>query len=260
MLVALLASLASAQDCPPAALALVIQRLGEVKADYVNVEIEAFDAHASELVALLPCVDDAMTPQMAVEIHHVMGLRAFANQDPMSAQRSLSAVRELAPEWRPNEKTLEPESPVYRFYAMELPSEEITLAAHPPGGWLVDGATSEVIPGHRAFVLQALDRKEQVIYTGYHATPTTLPEFDFPTGQTRKSVHLIGTIGSGAFLAGAVLTEILAVSARGRADDPSLSGLERLSLIERGRTLQTVGIGLAVAGAAGATVTWVVPW
>lgn len=260
MWLAVLAQLASAQECPPAALALAIQRIGEIKAAYVNVDIQAFDAGATELAGLVRCIDDPLTPQMAVEIHHVMGLRAFANQDEMGAQRSLSAVRELAPEWRPNEATIEPESPLHRFYAMELPAEEIPLAARPPGGWLVDGEGGAFVPGHRAFVLQAIGRRGQIVYSGYHTSPTTLPAFDFPTGQTRRNVRIFGTIGSGAVLAGALATEVLAAGARGRADEAGLSGVERLTLLERSQTLQTVAIGLGVFGASGAVVTWAVPW
>lgn len=247
-------------ECPPAALATVMQHVGEMKAAYVGNDVAEFDEAGAQLVAVFPCVDDPLSLQIAVEIHHVLGIRAFANQDPMGAQRSLSAVRELAPEWRPNEDTFEPGSPMLSYYEMVLPSETIPLAATPPGGWLIDGTPGTEIPGHRAFILQAVGRDEEILFSGIFASPATLPVFDYSTGEGRRNIRIGGTIGAGALLVGALASEIAAVNARGSADDPALAGVERLALLERSRTLQTVAIGLGIGGAVGAGITWAIPW
>jgi hypothetical protein len=253
--------LAHAQaECPPAALAEAMQHVGEMKSAYTANDSDAFDVAATALLGTLPCIDDPVSPKMAVELHHIMGLRAFANQDDMGAQRSLSAVRELAPEWRPNEGTLEKDSALYRFYEMQLPTESIPLAAHPPGGWLIDGTPGDAIPGHRAFVLQALGKDGEVVFSGYFSSPSTLPVFDFPTGQARRNIRVGGSIGAGALLAGALVIEIASATARSRADDPALSGAEKLARLERSDTLRTVGIGLAIGGGVGGGLTWVIPW
>jgi hypothetical protein len=259
MLTALLAPLAAA-ECPTSALALSIQRIAEIKAAYTQVEVEAFDSSGTALVDLIPCVDDPFPPELVIELHYVLGLRAFANQDQMGAQRSLSAVRELAPEWKPNEGTLDKDSPVFRFYEMQLPTEVVPLAERPPGGWVVDGVPADSVPGHRAFLLQAIGKHDNVIYTGYHFSPSTLPDLDLPGRNVRRNAHIIGTSGAGLLLVGAVVTETAAAGMRHKATDPSVESTEALALVERGRALESVAVAVGVTGVAGGAVTWLVPW
>jgi hypothetical protein len=259
MWTALLAPLAAAAG-PASALALSVQRIAEIKAAYTQVQVEAFDSAGTALGELIPCVDDPFPPQIALELHYVIGLRAFANQDEMGAQRALSAVRELAPEWRPNEGTLEANSPVYRFYEMVLPTETVPLAQRPAGGWIVDGVAADSVPGHRAFLLQAIGKHDQVIYTGYHFSPSTLPDLDLPGVHVRRNVRVAGTAGAGALLVGAAACELAASGMRKRAEDPATSPTDGLALLARGGTLEGVGIALAISGGVGGAVTWLVPW
>lgn len=247
--------------CPPTALAEAMQRVGQVKSAHLDADITAFDHAATALAQVIPCAEAPATAAMALDLHHAMGLRAFANQDALGAQRSLGALRELAPDWRPNETWMVPGNPIYELYLLEIPPEVVPLADRPPGGWLVDGAPATAVPGHRAFLLQALGRRGEVVYTGYHAAPSTLPEFDFPNGQAARTVRTFGTVASAALAVGAAATGVGAWSASqtARVDD-TLSSAETVALLERGRALGVVTGALGAAASVGLVVTWAVPW
>lgn len=246
--------------CPPAPLAFAVENVGELRAAYAHLDDVAFDRAASALVEAIPCIAEPIPEEVLIELHYAMGLRAFGNQDTMGAQRSLAAVRELEPAWRPNERSLDPGSAMFAWYELVIPRQVIALAAEPPGGWLVDGRPESTIPGHRAFVLQALGRHGEVSYSGYHSAPSSLPAFDFPAQRIRRTVRVGGSIGAGTLAVGGVVTQIAAASVRGSVDEPGTTPEERLARYERSSALQTVAIGLFTGGGVVAGATWAIPW
>ena len=247
------------QRCPADPVAVVDARIGEVEAAYVDNDIAAFDDAAEELARIVGCIDTRVDVDRAVALHHAMGLRAYVSDDSAAASRSLRAIRLLEPDWRTSSGWMTEGQPLNALYLLELPENHVTLP-DPAGAELwVDGRNTDRVPTNEAFVLQVVDRREKVLYTGYHASVTTLPDLrsDHPA---RPVVRAVGSSVALGLLAGALVSELGALNARNELRDPSTPPGELSGLYSRSRALDTVAASLGAGGVATAGLIWVVPW
>ena len=67
----LLLSMAWGQDCPPASSTDLSASIDEAEATIARLDVPAFKAATDELSALIPCLDDPVTRQVAAEVHRL---------------------------------------------------------------------------------------------------------------------------------------------------------------------------------------------
>lgn len=247
------------ERCPPDPLPVVDLRIAEVEAAYIDDDITAFDTAAEDLAHLVGCIDARVDVDRVVGLHHAMGLRAFASDDFAAASRSLRAIRLLAPDWRPASDWMREGQPLNTLYQQELPENHITLSNPGEGDLWVDGRSTDRVPTNDAFLLQVVDRRERALYTGYHASVTTLPDLrsDHPA---RRAVRVVGSSVALGLLAGTLISELGAVSAREELRDPATPTDALSGLYSRSKALDAVAASLGAGTLATAGLTWVVPW
>jgi hypothetical protein len=245
--------------CPAEPLGVVRERELQIEDAYITNDLDAFDVAAEHLASTIGCIDEPIDPATAVGLHHAMGLRAFVSRDPASAARSLRAVRLLDPQWRPRADWMREGQPLYALYLEYLPPSRVTLPPPGKGAFRVDGRETAEVPANEAFVLQHVDARKGVVYTGYHASVATVPDFA-DDRRIRGTVRAVGTSLAVALLGGSVLSEIASANASTALYDPSTPPQELTGLLSRTNSLRTVAVGLGVGSVVTAGLTWAVPW
>ncbi|MBX2799429.1 MAG: hypothetical protein KTR31_17270 [Myxococcales bacterium] len=237
--------------------------------------LQAFDdadggalEEASEVLDFaVGCLTHTLPTTWAVKVHRAKALVAYYAGNDQDVVRSWAAVRALDPTVRPDKDRWPSSHPMWGLYdeARDTPDERFGLERTPPGGWVVDGVPqSPDVPKFRAFLIQALDEDEAVLYSDYcyHLNEVRLADFgelDAATRQRRrKRMRVIGGTLTGALAAGAVTSGALALMSSGDLDEVDYELIDARA--QRANTTASVALGLAVGAAGTGLATWSIKW
>lgn len=203
MLVALLSSLASAQECPEPGLDMIRRGTEALWEAYARVDIKAFDAASVVINEGIACADTRLESHTVVELHRTMAIIAFAAGQQTPARKSFLAARTLDPSWVLPPDLYPENHPLRTIYESAVPAasglEKLDASR---ADWLVDGLPAAVVPLDRAFVLQALDDEGKVRYTGYLWSIIDIPNLQLSEGTgLHTSVVRVGASALGGVLA-----------------------------------------------------------
>lgn len=271
--------------CPPEPTQAVVDTARRVEQSWFDLDDATFSMARHQLVALLPCVDQALTVEQSVQLHRAEAISAFVDGEMDAARRSLAALHVLAPDWSYPEGALPPDHPLRRLIddAHGLDVGDVGLAVTPQTGWSVDGTrfpgpddprapdgtltASYTLPTGRAFVLQVFGDDGHVVYTGYHLSTVDIPVQDMqalPTPEElrkkrQKVARLVGTTVGGAMIGGAAVMLGLGMSERRDVvEGMPLTDIEPAQA--RANVYGGTSAGLASAGATVMAVVWAVRW
>jgi len=145
----------AACPCPPAAL---MREVELAYRDYTAFELDAFTVRIRELRPQLECLDTPITAPMARQLHLVLGLQAWLDQDPRLMAAAARGVYAVDPSFQPGPDIAPEGSRVRAVFT--------TARQAGPGGQLalegviltVDGLDSSgVLPAERAALVQWRD-------------------------------------------------------------------------------------------------------
>ncbi len=245
----------------------LVERVEALERAFDRVDEQAFREARAALREAVACVRSPLTASAIIAWHRAEALGAFWDHTPAASARSWAAVRILDPDYR-LPSTWAPEGSPLRSAWEEAPlnAERVVLGRTPPGGWRVDGQPSRAVPLARSFVLQGFDAEGQVVHTGYHHSPATVPMLDFealdPTlrARRRRRARAWSTALGGALWAGAAIGWWEAARARAAVFDPQTPPVEVLLAASRANQLSSLALGLGLGGAASVLVGWSVHW
>jgi hypothetical protein len=175
---------------------------------YADFDEVLFTENIGILRGSLDCFDATLTPTDAVIVHKALGLLNFANGDDDLSVESWRSVRSLSPSFVPPAGLMPENSPLRTIFTRAQPSESIVaISPLQVGAWHVDGQRVNAVPTRRAFVLVAAS-EDQVLYSGYHYSPFTVPLLDdlrkTETAATQRKAGVLVTAVLGV-LAGTAL-------------------------------------------------------
>lgn len=270
MLLTLLA-LAWGADCPQSAASTDLSAtVAEAEATIAQLDIVAFKAATDRIDALLPCLEDPVTRNVAASVHRFKGIRAFADRDLANAEVMFRAGRALEPGYVFPDDLIPPGNPIrtaYEEVAYGEPRFE-TLPTPDAGGYIqLDGRTTNQRPLTWATLYQRFDGSGALADTEYLLPSAPVPTYPVQIGEVpvaipyddpvfvdKKPVALLGaTVGA------AVVTGLLYGSAglaRAKFDnlntpDEQLDGAadaaNALSIASAITGTATLGLGVGVA-------------
>lgn len=210
MLIAV-AALAAAQECPKAGLEQIRAGTTALYEAYAQVDTKAFDAASVVINHGIGCVDSQLETHTIVELHRTMAIIAFAAGQQAPSRKSWMAARTLDPAWELPSDLYPPNHPVRVLFESATPGPATLEKLDSRGGkWLVDGLPAAVVPLDRAFVLQALDERGAVRFTGYLWSILDVPALQVPgePGLHTSVVRLSTSLFGGALVAGQQTGEI----------------------------------------------------
>jgi hypothetical protein len=255
------APVALAQDCPSASnSADLTARIDATQTALSELNVEGFQVSNQELFLLLPCLDEALSPQIAAQVHLLEGVRLFVNGETGSSAQAFLAARAISPESQ-LATSIFPEGHEIHGNLSSLGAEGIStekVATPQEGQILFDGQASGLRPTSHPTLVQLLDAGSVVTHTRYTLPGEALPAYR-GTRKLRKTMFLTSAVSA---LGGLALYG-LAWSNRSAFDayDPAEGGYDaNASLAEleafQQRSYLLTGGSLALFGvSAGAVVT-----
>lgn len=206
---------ALAQDCAePASSTDLTRAINDAEATIAQLDIEAFKAATDRLDALLPCLDDPVTRNVAAEVHRFLGIRAFADRRLDEAEQMFRAARALEPAYAFPDDLIPPGNPIRTAFE-EVEYGEPRFETTPPpvnGGYLqLDGRTTNQRPLTWATLFQRYDGQGALQDTAYLLPADALPTYEIQVGEvpveipyddpeivTKRPVALLGaTVAAG---------------------------------------------------------------
>ncbi|MCA9488925.1 MAG: hypothetical protein KC621_03360 [Myxococcales bacterium] len=245
-MIAWLASLAVAADCPPAHADELAETLTRAERAYAELDEEAFVRELDELAIRTPCIAEPVTPTLAARYHRAIALRLYGTS-PDRALAAVGAARLADPElslpW------VTPEHPLGKAWATppDLATDRLLRPRH--GALWLDGAEVRGRPEVRSALVQWFPDE------GEPTTALVFPDDPFPAydhvSPLRQGLAL-GAVGAFAAAAG---TWAGALVARGDFAQPDhdLSELQRLRTTANGLTIGSGVLLLAGGGLLGAS-------
>lgn len=220
MLLTLL-SLAWGADCPqPAASTDLTASIAEAEATIARLDIAAFKEATDRLDALLPCLEDPVTRNVAASVHRFKGIRAFADRDLEAATVMFRAGRVLEPGFAFPDDLIPPGNPIRTAYEqVDYGEPKFETLPTPDGGGYVqlDGRSTNQRPLTWATLFQRFDGSGALADTAYLLPDTPSPAYPVQVGEVpvvvpyddpvivdKKPVALLG-----ATIGGAVATGLL---------------------------------------------------
>lgn len=222
---------------------------------YAAADVDAFLERTNELNAMLPCLAEPISRDVAAAAHRIRGMRAFIDRQPVVARNAFSAARALEPAYSFPTSLVPEGHPLAKAYA-HAPEAPTTDPVEPArsGHLRFDGRRSNDRPTSRNTVAQLLDREGGVTRTAY-LLPAE-PMFPYEPGRPDSGASGDGSgMGLSVPLAiGAGAAAVLASVSYGLAgasyaeygNDPYLEHKDGL----RGRTNALVGLSAGLGGAA----------
>lgn len=187
MLVVLLATAGFAADCAePASSTDLTSSIADAQATIARLDIDAFKAATDKLDALLPCLDDPVTRNVAAEVHRFKGIRAFADRDADAATVMFRAGRVLEPGYVMPDDLIPQGNPIRTAYEeVAYGDPEFDLLPTPAGGGYVqlDGRTTNQRPRTWATLYQRFDGQGALVETAYLMPSTPVPEYPIQVGE-----------------------------------------------------------------------------
>ncbi len=265
----LIAAVSASSPCDEAVSAAQLRRsLDLARTAWVVMDRSSFELATTERREALACLDEAVVPELALELHLHEALARSLERRSDLAQGAFRAILALQPEWRlPLE--LAPEQHRLRQDFDEARAgtwlEERRAFSIPDGGsLLVDGVPAVDVPVDRPFVVQMLDGDEGVLRTHYF-TPGSEASLTLGPGsldggavndgrglERRGPLLLGGAMGAGLAAGGLYAAAALRAQAMEQGEVPC----EQLSSTQGGVNgmvgasagLAALGLGLGVAG------------
>lgn len=211
----------------PATAADLAQVVNAAELSFSKLDLASFGQARDEAMGLVACLAEPISPAGAAAFHRMEGVAAFSKMDNEAAGASFRSAAFLQPNYRLPSDVAPAEGPLARLYAesayADLSDDEPQLVAQ--GVYtLMDGLSSQHLPGSRAVVLQVLAADGNVTWSGYVRPGEPPPAIIFePVPPPGPSVG---------------------VEARAPVPDAPIS----MKKPKTGRLVMTFGSGLAAAG------------
>ncbi len=226
--------------------------------DYTAFELDGFEERAEALSACAATLDAPITPEQARDLHLVVGLAAWLDQDPRRMAAAVRGVYALDPGFEPGVEIAPSGSRIRAVFDTARAAEPGPVTAIALPGLWVDGAQAPGgLPSERAALVQwttadgavrgwyldGLGVPEALITELRLATPVAPPP--------RHRSRWLAAAGAGAaVLGGGALVGAYRLEARfWDSYDPD----EAQRLYRANRTLALTGTGLLAVGGAGVT-------
>ena len=214
---------AYAVDCSePVGHAEFVTALDAAESAYRDMDDDGFRDGVNEIAGLLlPCVGEALPPDLAARYHRLMGLHLLAIGDESGALSAAAAAQAIDPE-PPYGTDLLPDShPLREAWDGGVVDDSMRKVPEPRFGSLsFDGQIGRTRPKNSPTVAQIFDESGLAVSTHYLGPREPLPTY---TAVPRQRNSLLACAGAGAALTG--LTYGLAWNARSSvfagASDPS---------------------------------------
>lgn len=261
---------AARAECPEDALVALRDNAAQIEQNYLEMQPDALQAAHRALRGVTPCVAAPLDTSDALLLHRSEALAAYIGEDPSASRRSWLAVRDLSPDWAPNPDLMPPGHPLEALWSTprDTPPRDVPQTHAPIGGWRIDGTAQNSVPADRAYVVQAIGRDGEVLYTGYHLRPdqmTAVPVDLAPSparpgaSTTRRRVHVAGSALSGGLAIGGVGALALVPGYNHRATTTT-DDLRSTEYLRRAHNSAIVGGVLLGTGVALGVTTWTVQW
>ena len=209
---------AHAAGCPQASSRSELhQALGAAEEAFASMDLAGFQAQLTAADTALACLEEAVTPADAADLHGAHGLAAFLAEDRASTVACFRAATSLEPTWALPEAVAPEGHPLREQVetARVLPASPRAPLRLPKGLSLwVDGSPASDRPADQPAVLQGFERGGAVVGTEWLDLGETLPPWaeppssDEPARSSRE-----GSGRSGPKLALLVPTAVTGVGA-----------------------------------------------
>jgi len=158
------------------------QGISDVEAAFVSMDINAFNESEARTVDGVTCLEEALTPYDAAGFHRMTALGSFIVRDEESAKAAYVAALTSQPNYNlpeslaPKGKSLDSLYTEARILAEEKADR---VAVEIPRGAImtVDGRREQMRPIGRPCLLQLLDMKGAVLWSGYIPKDGMEPDF-----------------------------------------------------------------------------------
>lgn len=158
------------------------QSISDVEAAFVSMDINAFNEAEERTHTNVECLKEALTPYDSAGFHRMSALRAFIVRDEDSAKYAYVAALTAQPNYNLPESLAPPGKSLDLLYkdARLLAEEKADrIAVDIPTGaiMLVDGRRDQMRPVGRPALVQLLDLKGTVLWSGYLPRNGMDPDF-----------------------------------------------------------------------------------
>ncbi|MFT7518952.1 MAG: hypothetical protein ACI9MC_001086 [Kiritimatiellia bacterium] len=250
---------ARAEECAQDSDARLIHAAKALETAYEQVRPKDLDRAGAELRKSLPCTRQPLSIDTAIAVHRAEALYRFTLYDRDGSTRAWLAVRALEPSYDPPEHWIPDDHPIQELW--DHPPQPWTqrLTSSPPGGWRVDGVLTDQVPTTRAFVLQAIDRRGTIMYSGYLLSQTEVPTADW-RARRRRNARIWGTTIAGVGGVGASVLTAAGLRYRRVAIDPRTNDADLRRLQQRANTSFGGAMALTAASISTGVLAWSVRW
>jgi hypothetical protein len=239
-------------------------RLDGAYRSYTAFELEPFAREVELLSEDLPCLDAPVAPPVAQQLHLMVGLAAWLDQDPRSMAAAVRAIYTLEPGYEPGAEFAPQGSRIRAVFDTARGGEPGSyLAVEAPPLWVDGGTDAPGLPQDRAALVQWRDRRG--VLRSHYLDGLGVPEalvdqlsLDAPKAEApRHRSRTLSLVAGAALLGGgAALWGAHGLEQRYWASfDPG----EAQGLYRANRALALGGYGLATVGGAagaGALILW----
>ncbi len=271
MLLTLLASLGWTAECAePASSTDLTRAIADAEATIARLDIEAFKEATDRLDALLPCLDDPVTRNVAAQVHRFKGIRAFADRRLDDAEVMFRAGRALEPTYVFPDDLIPPGNPIRTAYEqVEFGTPAYDPLPPPEGGGYIqlDGRTTTQRPRNWATLYQRFEGDGALVETAYLMPDDPVPAYPVQEGEVvveipyedpvfvdKKPVALLGAAVGTAVLTGVLYTAAGVNYARFNNPatpdellDPAANRANAFTIASAVSATATVGLGVGVA-------------
>ncbi len=148
---------------------------------YAELDIDGLVAATDTLLAALPCVSEPLSRSASANVHRVVGLRAFVDQEGEDAKLAFAAARSIQPDYRFPDTLIPPGNPILADYdaiPLSIASSEPAPALADDGSWRFDGRDGQERARTWPTVAQAIDTRGAVRGSVYLWPANALEAFD----------------------------------------------------------------------------------
>lgn len=159
----------AAEPCTqPAKAAEVSSALEEAMVNYAVLEEEAFEAATDRALRSVECLREPMPPELAAQLHRVVGVRLLMTGDEAGAREALTASARIEPSYKLS-ATIAPEGgsldEAWKAALTAGPGTRVPFGR--PVTALVDGVSAAERPQTGPYVLQVEDQLGAVAWSGW---------------------------------------------------------------------------------------------
>lgn len=179
------------------------QGISDVEAAFVSMDINAFNESETRTIQSVACLEEAITPYDAAGFHRMSALGSFIMRDEEAAKASYTAALTSQPNYNlpvslaPEGKSLDQLYDDARVLAENQPDR---VAVEIPRGTImtVDGRRGQMRPIDLPCIIQLLDHKGAVLWSGYVSKDAMDPDFsavvvDAPADQSESNASIQGS-------------------------------------------------------------------